>query len=81
VKESEPSAPKRKLSYKEQREFDLLEGELATLETERKALHEKLNGSLPYAEIQNITTRLTDIAGQIDAKELRWLELSELAAS
>lgn len=75
-------ASKRKLSYKEQREFEGLESELAALEKERKTLYEKLNSStLPYSEIQNITTRTTEISASIEAKELRWLELSELALS
>jgi ATP-binding cassette subfamily F protein uup len=82
AKTAEAPAPKRRLSFKEQREFGAIEGELAALEAERKTLHEKLNNSsLPYDEIQKITTRLTNIAATIDEKELRWLELSELVAS
>ena len=72
--------PKRKLSFKEQREYETIENELAALVQERVALHEQLNKSgLPYEELQKITARLTEIAALIDAKELRWLELSELA--
>lgn len=72
------AAPKRKLSFKEQREFDGIETELAALEAERKTLYEKLSaGDLPYAEIQKITARVTKISETIEAKEQRWLELSE----
>lgn len=82
LKNAPAAASKRKLSFKEQREYENIEGELAALERERKALYERLNGgSLPYEEIQKITARLTEISAGIDSKELRWLELSELVAS
>ena len=81
-KQPEAPASKRKLSYKEQREFDLLEGDLKTLESERQALYEKLNaGALPYDELQKITARITAISTAVDEKEMRWLELSEWVAS
>jgi ATP-binding cassette subfamily F protein uup len=73
---------KRKLSYKEQREFDALEGELAALERERKSLYEQFNNSaLPYDELQKISSRITAVSQAIDQKEMRWLELSEGVAS
>jgi ABC transport system ATP-binding/permease protein len=81
-KDVAPTNSKRKLSFKEQREYDALEGELAALEQERHRLHERLNqGAVPYDEIQKITARLIEISTAIDAKEMRWLELSELVAS
>jgi ATP-binding cassette subfamily F protein uup len=82
AKPTEPAVPRRKLSYKEQREFDGLENELKALEAERQSLYNQMNkGSLPYEEMQKITARLTAISTAIDEKELRWLELSELVAS
>ncbi len=82
VKTPEPQASKRKLSYKEQREYDGIESELAALEAERKTLYEKLSsGGLPYDGLQKITARLTAIGNHIEQKEMRWLELSELAGS
>ena len=73
---------KRKLSYKEQREFDALEGELAALEKERKSLYEQFNNSaLPYDELQKISSRISAVSQSIDEKEMRWLELSEGVAS
>jgi ATP-binding cassette subfamily F protein uup len=69
---------KRKLSYKEQREFELLEKELAKLEVEKKEISEKLiSVNLPYDELQKLSERIAEITGLIDEKELRWLELSE----
>ena len=80
-KEKEPEAApiKRKPSYKEQREFDQLEKEIADLDVERKGIYGQLeNGSLPYEELQKLTDRIGVINNSIDEKELRWLELSEI---
>lgn len=71
---------KRRLSFNEQREFENLEKEIAALENERIQIMEKLNdGDLPFDELQKLTERIGVIAQDIDEKELRWLELSELA--
>ena len=70
---------KRKLSFKEQREFQLLGDELAALEKERAELTEKMTGTLPYDELQKAADRIAVINEAIDEKEMRWLELSELA--
>jgi ATP-binding cassette subfamily F protein uup len=78
VKEPEVVLPKKKLSYKEQREFELLENELKTLEKERATLYTELsNSSLPYDKLQEISARINIISKSIDDKELRWLELSD----
>jgi ABC transport system ATP-binding/permease protein len=69
---------KKKLSYKEQREFDGLEKELTDLEVEKKHISEKmLLPSLPFEELQKLSQRIAEISALIDQKELRWLELSE----
>jgi ATP-binding cassette subfamily F protein uup len=82
VQSLDAAVGKRKLSYKEQREFDALEGELAALERERKSLYEQFNNSaLPYDELQKISSRITAVSQAIDQKEMRWLELSEGVAS
>jgi ATP-binding cassette subfamily F protein uup len=71
-------APKKKLSYKEQREFELLEKTIQQLEKEKQEIYAKLGSSgLPYEELQKLTDRISIITSQIDEKELRWLELSE----
>ncbi|HVG41814.1 MAG TPA: ATP-binding cassette domain-containing protein, partial [Chitinophagaceae bacterium] len=70
--------PKKKFSYKEQREYENLEKELAQLEKERKNIYEQLNAPhLPYDKIQGLTERISFINNSIDSKEMRWLELSE----
>lgn len=70
---------KRKPSYKEQREYEQLEKEIAALEQERTDIYKQLeNSELPYDKLQQLTNRIGAIAVAIDEKELRWLELSEI---
>lgn len=72
------SSQKRKLTYKEQREFELLEKEIIDLEKEKKEIAEKLSsGDRSFEELQKLAERMGEISGLIDLKELRWLELSE----
>jgi ATP-binding cassette subfamily F protein uup len=79
VQKSEPVAMvKKKLSYKDQREFEMLEKELPELEKERTALYEQLAASdLPFEKLQQHSERIHTLNHLIDEKELRWLELSE----
>jgi ABC transport system ATP-binding/permease protein len=77
--ETGPSEKKR-LSFKEQREFDLLQKEIASLEKERAALMEKLNdANQPYEDLVKAGARIEEINAAVDEKEMRWLELSEFA--
>ncbi|WP_132053533.1 ABC-F family ATP-binding cassette domain-containing protein [Pseudocnuella soli] len=76
-----PAKVGRRLSYNEQREFDGLEKDIASLEAERAEIMEKLNGpGLSFDELQRLTERIGTIAQDIDNKELRWLELSEISS-
>jgi ATP-binding cassette subfamily F protein uup len=69
---------KRKLSYKEQREYESLEGEIEQLEEEKDQLTEKLNsGALDHEELQKTSEKLGEIIDLIDSKTERWLELAE----
>ncbi|MBS1932768.1 MAG: ABC transporter ATP-binding protein, partial [Bacteroidetes bacterium] len=64
--------------YKEQREFDMLEKEIETLTKEKSTITEKLNsGSVPFDELQKLSTRIGEVTQLLDEKEMRWLELSE----
>ena len=73
-----PPVVRKKLSYKEQRELETLETELQDLEAERRSITEKLSAAdLPFEELQQLSERIGVIAGLLDEKELRWLELSE----
>ena len=69
---------KRRFSFKEKREFDLLEKEIADLTKEKETITEKLNsGSTPFEELQQLSNRIGEVTQLLDEKELRWLELSE----
>jgi ATP-binding cassette subfamily F protein uup len=69
---------KKRMSYKEKREFDLLEGEITALRKEKQELEFKLSQAQSnYQELSVMTTRIGEIDGLIDEKEMRWLELSE----
>jgi len=71
--------PKQKISYKEKFEFESLEKEIDVLEKKKAALLEQLNNATTnHDELLRITTEFGDIAKLIDAKQIRWLELSEL---
>ncbi|HMN32442.1 MAG TPA: ABC-F family ATP-binding cassette domain-containing protein [Chitinophagaceae bacterium] len=67
-----------KLSYNEKREFELIEKELPLLEAEKKEIELKLSQeNNAYDEIQKLSHRMIELITQIEAKESRWLELSE----
>jgi ATP-binding cassette subfamily F protein uup len=69
---------KRKLSFKEQRELEEIERDLASLSQERTTLEEELSaGAADYARLSEISTRIEEIIALIDEKEMRWLELNE----
>ncbi len=69
---------KKKLSYKEQKEFDALEKEIEKLEEEKAELLEKMNaGTLPADELMKASTRFEELEQILDSKTNRWLELSE----
>lgn len=71
--------PKQKGGYKEKREFDLLEKDIQKLESEKSELTTQLSSGISdYNFIQTISTKLEDLQTRLEAKELRWLELSEL---
>jgi len=70
---------KKGLSFKEKREFELLEKEIPELEKEKQSLTVELSsGTLSFEAIQKISDRLQVITSELEVKELRWLELSEL---
>ena len=74
----EAPAKKKKLTFKEQREFEQLEKDLESLAAEKAELEEKLSsGTLPFDQLQAASERVGQIIEAIDEKELRWLELSE----
>ncbi|MBV4202225.1 ABC-F family ATP-binding cassette domain-containing protein [Bacteroides salyersiae] len=70
---------KRKMSFKEKREFEQLEKEIAELETEKALIEEQLcSGTLSVDELTEKSKRLPEVNDLIDEKTMRWLELSEI---
>ena len=70
---------KRKLSYKEKREMEQLESDIAALEAEQKQIEEALcGGTTSVEEITAMSKRLPLLKDELDEKSMRWLELSEI---
>ena len=73
---------KRRMSFKEKREFELLEQEIAALEAEKQSIEEALcSGTLSVDELTEKSKRLPELAELIDEKTMRWLELSEIESN
>ena len=71
---------KTKLSYNEQKEYELLEKEIAALEKEKGSLLDKLNSGTQSAdELQRISELFRETEKLLEIKENRWLALSEWA--
>ncbi len=83
-----PSEPKprsedkpRKLSFKEKRELEQLEAEMPQMEAQLKALEQEMSsGQANFERLQEISKSYEALKGELDLKELRWLELSEIAS-
>lgn len=70
---------KRKMSFKERREFEQLESEIAALESEKATIEALLcSGTLTVDELTERSKRLPEVNEAIDEKTMRWLELSEI---
>ena len=71
---------KRKLSFKERKEYEALEGEITALEEEKVAIEEAMSsGTLDNRTLMEKSLRIQQVIELIDEKTMRWLELSELA--
>ncbi len=83
TKEEIKSAPianksNQQLSFKEKREFEIIEKELPALQNEKATLEEKMNsGEMDFELLQKAADRMGELIAAIDEKEMRWLELSE----
>jgi ATP-binding cassette subfamily F protein uup len=81
TKEVVPAASK-KLSFKEQREFELLASEISELQKQIHAIEKQLSaGSNNHEELLNWSKDIEHKKNLVDEKELRWLELSELGGA
>lgn len=69
---------RKKLSYKEKREFGLLEKEIADMEKEKALISEKMNNpSLSFQDLQQLSLRIGEIGTLLEEKEMQWLVYSE----
>lgn len=70
---------RHKMSYKEKMEFAQLEKDIARLEQEKKDIEEQLcSGTLSVDELTEKSKRLPLLKDELDMKEMRWLELSDI---
>ena len=71
---------KRKLSFKEKREYEQLEADISALETKIKDIETALcSGTLSVEELTEKSKELPLLKDELDTKEMRWLELAEFA--
>ena len=74
---SRPASGPRKLSYKEQRELEQLEKDIALLTSEKEGLEAAMNGGITdHDQLGRMASRFSEVTALLDEKETRWLELS-----
>ncbi len=79
-KKNESTSAKRKLSFAEKREYESLPVEIEALEKERSEIEAALNsGSLSSDELVAKSQRIGEVVNLLSDKEMRWLELDEIA--
>ena len=75
-----PKDEKPKLSYEERKEFNRLEKQISVLEEKKEKITEQFNNpNLTPEEIQKLSIQLGELKNGIEEKEMRWMELAELA--
>ncbi len=72
------TATKKKATYKEQKEYELLTADIEALNNERQTLEKMLCEPGDTQKITDASTRLGELIAELDEKELRWLELDEI---
>ncbi|AYD46602.1 ABC-F family ATP-binding cassette domain-containing protein [Arachidicoccus soli] len=76
--DEESSTSKKKIGFKEKREFELLEKEISDLEIEKSKLENELcDSNISYETLSMHSKRIGEISSLLETKEMRWLELSE----
>ena len=79
AKRTDNKVSKRKMSYKEKCEYEQLTKDIEALTNEQKKLEEELcSGKLSVEELTEKSKRLPELKDELDEKEMRWLELSEI---
>jgi ATP-binding cassette subfamily F protein uup len=75
---SQPSSPKRKMSFKEQRELETIEKEMPELEQKRAKIMDQLNNETEYEKVASLSAEMEAISEKLEGYEMRWLELQEI---
>lgn len=78
VQPAQEKSKAKKRSYNEQRELDLLDKAIPELEEQKSQLQEQLNNETAYDKLQTISEDIQKIETELEEKEMRWLELSEM---
>ncbi|MBW7952368.1 MAG: ABC-F family ATP-binding cassette domain-containing protein, partial [Chitinophagaceae bacterium] len=79
LKQDNSITNKKKAGFKEKIEFEMLDKEIAEFETEKEQLIAQMSSTdLPFESMEIISKRLQQITHELEIKEMRWLELSEL---
>lgn len=76
-KQETQSSTKKKLSYKEQREFNELENKISELENLIKEKTEELNSTTDHILLANLAKNIEALQEELEEKSERWLELAE----
>lgn len=80
AQQKERPAEKRKLTFKERKEFEQLELDIDALETEKRQIESALSGGeTDSGKIMELSNRFEEIKKLLDEKSDRWIELSEFA--
>lgn len=74
---SKIQVPKKKLSFKEQRELETIEKEIPEFEAKRSAILEQLNNEADYEKISKLSAELESLSEKLENHEMRWLELQD----
>ena len=78
VVQTESNPKTKKISFKEKHEFKTLEKEMPELEQTKEQLLTTINEEREYEKLESLGKELRKIEEQLEEKEMRWLELSEL---
>lgn len=78
IEVSKPQAPKKKLSFKEQRELETIEKEIPDFEEKRAKILDQLNDEADYEKISKLSAELESISERLEMHEMRWLEIQEI---
>lgn len=77
--EEKPASRARKLSYKEQKEWDEIEGRIAALEDEVERIkRDMVEYATDSSRVQELYAKQQETEAELDAAMTRWAELSEL---